>query len=796
MSLLPVGIGSEEGGYQIERSLRFNSADSANLTRTPSAASNRKTWTYSSWIKRSVLSSGAHSIFSAGTDGSNRFTINLTSLDVISVVNAVGSPVALITTTAVFRDASAWYHIVLIFDTTQATAANRVRLYVNGVEITSFSVTNYPTQNTDGYVNNNIEHSIGSTRAATPTYLDGYLTEINFIDGQALTPTSFGEFNSDTGVWQPIKYTGTYGTNGFYLNFSDNSGTTSTTLGKDQAGSNNWTPNNFSVTAGAGNDSLVDSPTRYGTDTGAGGTVRGNYSTWNAIDKSTAGVLTNGSLDYTYSGGAYYNGIRSTIGVSSGKWYWETTCTAIGSGGVYAYTGIASNTFNYDGSTNVAIYAVGTYFYQGDGNKSSGTGAGQSTAAYGATYTTNDVIGVALDLDAGTLTFYKNGVSQGTAYSGLSGTFFPSVATVLNVAFAANFGQRPFAYTAPSGFKALVTTNLPTPTIEDGSQYFDVALYTTNGSAQTITTNGNGNALQFTPDFLWNKGRNLVQSHYLANIVTGLGNTLSTDTTAAEAATGLFTAVSQGSFSMASEPAGRTKVTWLWKANGAGVTNTAGTITSTVSVNTTSGFSIVTYTGTGANATVGHGLGVAPSMVIVKRRTGGIQNWIVWHTAIAANEYLYLNLTNAKATGAWNNTAPTSTVFSLDTATEYNATGSTYVAYCFAEVPGYSAFGSYTGNGSADGPFVFTGFRPRYIMQKRTDSTGTWELYDTARDTYNVMSADLAANLSDAETTVARFDSLSNGFKIRTTGAATNASGGTYIYMAFAENPFSIALAR
>jgi hypothetical protein len=560
------------------------------------------------------------------------------------------------------------------------------------------------------------------------------------------------------------------------------------------------------VTAGAGNDSLVDSPTRYGTDTGAGGEVRGNYATLNPLNNASSLALANGNLD-TSRATASWASIRATFGMTSGKWYWEVTPTSgltIGSFSNQIMIGIslatASSSLYYDS-------ASGWGYYFNDGNKWNNN----SGSAYGNSFTNNDVIGIALDADNGDLYFYKNGVVQNSgtpAFTGLtSGPYFPTHGLYGTCAAVSNFGQRPFAYTAPSGFKALVTTNLPTPTIEDGSQYFDVALYTTNGSAQTITTNGNGNALQFTPDFLWNKGRNLVQSHYLANIVTGLGNTLSTDTTAAEAATGLFTAVSQGSFSMASEPAGRTKVTWLWKANGAGVSNTAGTITSTVSVNTTSGFSIVTYTGNGSTSstqTIGHGLGVKPAFIITKNRdsgTAGPGYWSCWHKDLGGtNAGIWLDLTNARNNSMWTGQANISTTVFVPPDLSYgNVSGNKYVNYVFAPVAGYSAFGSYTGNGSADGPFVYTGFRPRYVLVKCSSAGSTnWVLHDTAREPYNLATASLYPNLSNAETVAASqsMDILSNGFKLRNISGDINTSSATYIFAAFAENPVKYSLGR
>jgi hypothetical protein len=254
-------LGSAATGYQIERSLRFNSADSAYLNRTPGSASNRKTWTWSGWVKRGTLGTD-QVLFSSYTDGDNEMFIRFSDSNVIYIYNYQSASQISLTTTPVYRDPSSWYHIVISLDTTQATSSDRTKLYVNGTQITSFSTTTYPSLNLDCHINAAVAHNIGR-RGNASQYFSGYLTEINFIDGSALTPTSFGEFNSTTGVWQPIEYTGSYGTNGFYLNFSDNASTT--TLGDDLSGNgNDWSTSGFSVTAGADNDSLVDTPTNYG----------------------------------------------------------------------------------------------------------------------------------------------------------------------------------------------------------------------------------------------------------------------------------------------------------------------------------------------------------------------------------------------------------------------------------------------------------------------------------------------------------------------------------------------------
>jgi hypothetical protein len=345
---------------------------------------------------------------------------------------------------------------------------------------------------------------------------------------------------------------------------------------------------------------------------------------------------------------------------------------------------------------------------------------------------------------------------------------------------------------------------MPTPTIPDGELFFNATLYTGNGGTQTIT---NGNPGQsFQPDLVWAKQRNGTAFHALFDSVRGATKVIQSNTTTAEQtfATALTSFNSNGFTSGSStdtNQSGQSYVAWQWKAGGTAVTNTAGSISAQVSANTTSGFSVVTYTGTGANATVGHGLGVAPSMIIAKSRSN-TADWDVYHASLGATQVIYLNRTTAAQTNSafWNNTAPTSTVFSLGNGTDINASGATNVAYCWAPIAGYSAFGSYTGNGSADGPFVYLGFRPRYVLTKRTDNLSNWVVNDTARSPFNITGANLYPNSSAAEESFTvgapAFDFLSNGFKLRGSGSDTNGSGSTYIYMAFCENPLKYANAR
>jgi hypothetical protein len=804
------GSSAADTGYQISRSLRFNSPDSAFLNRTPASAGNRKTWTWSGWVKRgSVTGTGREVLFGAWNADNDagwlEFGFGGSGAGDTANCFYLTTATQKIDSTQVFRDPSAWYHFVVVLDTTQAS--NRLKVYVNSVD-QQVSTPSSITLNFDAAVNNTYGHTLGkSPRTALSLYFPGYLTEINFIDGQALTPTSFGEFNSDTGVWQPIEYTGTYGTNGFYLNFSDNSGTTSTTLGKDSSGNgNNWTPNNFSVTAGAGNDSLVDSPTRYGTDTGAGGEVRGNYCTANPLNKSANTVITNGNLDVSSPSDGDDDRVSGTLGVSSGKWYFEATRTdALGLGNQVALgvmnTASALSTGQYSGNPTNSGATANEWALTDRGVACNNTTYTNLSSTIG-TIDQNDVIQVCIDMDAKKIWFgiantFSGSPSAGTgeAFSNLPDSVMPLMYTY-DGAMSMNFGQRPFAYTAPSGFKALVTTNLPTPTIEDGGEYFNTVLYTGNGSTQSVTGVG------FQPDFVWIKDRSAVTSHVLFDAIRGVQKYLVSNNTDAEGTLSTtLTAFNSDGFTYGTNGSGNALndayVAWNWKANGSGVSNTDGTITSTVSANTDSGFSIVTYTGTGANATVGHGLGVAPAMIIVKNRTSST-DWAVYHRSLTSAAYwLELNTTGAVSgpnSVVFNSTAPTSTVFSVGTNDRTNTNN--HVAYCFAPVAGYSAFGSYTGNGNADGPMVYLGFRPRYVLLKVSSTTGDWQIFDTARNTYNIMNLRLDANASDAESTAANLDTVSNGFKLRTTSAAVNGSGNTIIYMAFAENPFSIALAR
>jgi len=742
----------------IARSLRFRSSATAYLNRTFGTPTTQNTFTFSAWAKRGKLST-LQNLLGVSTNTS----IGFPAADTL-VVTCAG--VATITTSGVYRDPSAWCHVLYKQTTGAAT------LYFNGVSVgTSATVS--------AVFNTAVAHQLGA--ANTSNYVDGYLAEVNFIDGQALAPTSFGAINATTGVWAPIKYTGTYGANGFHLDF--NSYATTAALGTDTSGNGNtWTVNGCSVTAGATYDSMIDVPTVSATGS--------NYCVWNPVS-GLGGTFSDGNLK-----SATGTVTQPTVGTFqlpiTGKWYWEVTVDTV------ADMAVGINVYPF-------AYATRTFYYQQGGASNSIVIEGTINAFAAASYTNADVIAVAYNADSSQITWYKNNTQQGGPFTLTSlANLFPYLVQASgsgSCTGVVNFGQQGFKYTPPSGYSALNTYNLPAPAILIGAAHMAATTYTGTGASLTVANTVNSTSFQsFQPDLVWVKGRSGATDHAWYDSVRGVQKQLESNQTGAETTetTGL-TAFGSTGFTVGAlaqmNTSAATYIGWQWKGSGTTVSNTSGTITSTVCVNPTAGFSVATYTGTGANATVGHSLGVAPNMVIVKRRdTTG--NWGTWHISIANTNYLLLNTTAASASGAtyWNSTTPTSTVFSIGTSTDVNANTGTYIAYCFAPIAGYSAFGSYTGNASTDGPFVFTGFRPRWILIKSSTTTDDWRIYDTSRPGYNVQGGTLLADTAGAETTATELDILSNGFKARVTTTPNAAQ--TYIYAAFAESPLKNSLAR
>jgi hypothetical protein len=799
--------------YNLTNSLRFRGIDGTHyLSRTLTQTGSQTKFTLSVWVKKSnyvgsmivPMIQGTNSDYTVGD-----FNLGFRDGDGFFGNYYTGVNNFIFDSNAKLRDSASWYHLVYAFDTTQATDTNRIKVYLNGVQVT-FSAVTYPSLNYNiPFLNNGYQLRIGISSAAPyGRYYDGYMAEYNFIDGQQLTPSSFGETDSTTGVWKPKKYTGTYGANGFYLNFSNT--TSTTTLCYDSSGNgNHWTPNGISLTAGPTYDSMTDVPTMSATAS--------NYCTWSSADNAGGAVTANtGGLEATRTSSTNsWAAARGTMYVSSGKWYYEMT-SGMPAAGFYSM-GVSNSSFDTTTDPKGSSNAWVVYLYDGTKYNGSSTAYGSGAAA------TTDVFQCAFDLDNGKIWWGKNGTwfASGDPASGANSAFTnltsQSVAPIAGVygnsssgGAIANFGQRPFSYTPPTGFKSLNTYNLPSPSIVKPNKHMDATLYTGNGSYPRSIT-----GLSFQPDLVWTKARSTIHYHALIDSVRGAGTlALSTNTTGNQTDLAVYanlTSFNSDGYTIGSTSStnilndnAQTFVGWQWNAGGANTTNTSGTITSLVRANQTAGFSILTYTGTGATGgTVGHGLGVAPGFIVTKSRTTAGYGWLAYHSSLGKNYYTQLNDTGAAGNLAnvWGSGGVTSSVFGLYAAdgSSNNVLNEPMLAYCWAPIAGYSAFGSYTGNGSTDGPFVYTGFRPKWLMIKRTDAARNWYVYDSSRDTYNVTLNELEPNLTNAEAVSAGslgLDLLSSGFKFRTNQSAYNESTATYIYMAFAENPFKYALAR
>ena len=900
--------GAADTTYTVDRSLRINNDDSAYLSKTLSSDGNRTTMTLSVWLKRGNF--GEMMILDAYENDANRTRLMIDAGNRMQFVTRLSGNDHQLITTGIQRDPSAWYHFVWAIDTTDSTASNRVKMYINGEQQTDFVSTSYPDQNEAMLINKDVLHTIGigQDSAGLEVPFDGYLAEINFIDGFQYDPSYFGETNVTTGQWNPKEYTGSYGSKGFYLNFSDNSGTTATTLVKDNSGnSNNFTPNNFSVADGIDGDSFADTPTN-------------NFCTLNPLVRSqSAQSLANGNLQRTANA-------RKCVGtflLKNNKYYFEVKVEDGNGNAAIGVTQADTDLRDRDNTEAAAYFPNGEYKIEGSGQTS-----GFST------YGNGDIIGVAIDTTLSTpkVWFAKNNTWQGTGdpsttgYSLTTGKDYvfnidhasSGSSTTATAFFGGHKGE--FNYTPPTGFVAASSANLPDPTILLPNKHFDTTLYTGNNSSQEIST------LNFQPDWLWFKSRSSTSWHALFDSVRGRGQGLASNNSNSEytrSASNDLVSFDDDGFTLGSNQnwgsvngSGNSIVTWAWNggdtdgktytvtvvsdsgnkyrfdgfgtsavtldlaeggtyifdqsdssnsghplrfsttsdgthgsgseyttgvttsgtpgSSGAkttivvaasaptlyyycsvhsgmggqantnstlGSSNFDGTIQSTAKVNANAGFSIITYTGNGSNSsTVGHGLGVTPDAVIIKRRDGS-GSWIFESPHTYNGRGMYLNSTNGSNTAGPDTTSRSSTLVTFvdsgDTNRRVNINGETYVMYCFSNVASYSKIGSYTGNGNADGTFVFTGFRPAWIMVKRTDSSPhDWFIWDNKRPEFNVNNILIRPNTSGGEQTYTSIDILSNGFKARSTDGDFNGSGGSIIYLAFAEAPFRNARAR
>ena len=786
------------------QSLRFNDDDSPYLSNTFSTPTNNKIATFSAWIKLSKVTDSRRNIFYC-YDGSSASQMSLeigssaqSAQDNLFLLFGGGASYRLMSA-AKLRDVSAWYHIVVKMDTTQATASDRATLYINGEEVTDFGTyEEYPPQNTViqfGGANGTSKISSGGD------YWDGYMTDIYFVDGEALGPEYFGETDATYGHWKPKADSElTLGDNGFHLDFSNAS-----SLGEDQSNNgNNWTANNFSTY-----DQVPDSPTN-------------NFATLNPLH-GASGSYTNsfelkqGNL-HLYNASASNQGTCSTMLMESGKWYWEI------------YIADTNSTYNHhigvvNGASFIEPSTEPRALYRNDGIVYYSGTSDSSVSAMSA----GDVMACALDADNNTIKFFRNGSQTGNTISlgdpgSLGWKTYTSTGQASSDNSYWNFGQDSsfagnktsgssnasdgnsigdFYYTPPSGYLALCTSNLAAPNVVP-SENFNTILWTGNGtSGRSITGVG------FQPDCTWFKCRSAGEGHQIYDAVRGTSKVLYPDYISAEQSRAGLTSFNSDGFTVGSfgevNGSGKTYVGWNWKGANGTSSNTNGSITTTVSANQDAGFSIFTYSGNSTGpSTLGHGLSQTPEFFWLKSRSYNEQ-WGVWHKDLSgSNDAVHFeNVNAATGWGSWlYSTAPTSSVITIGGYGQgVNNSGQTYYGCAFHSVEGFSKVGSYTGNASTDGPFGYTGFRPRWIMIKNIGNIGWWTIYDTAREPTNDGSMSvLSAHSSGAESTElsSPFDILSNGFKIRSGSGSSdvNSSGVTYIYIAFAETPFKYTNAR
>ena len=667
-----------------------------------------------------------------------------------------------------------WYHLAVV------RSGDSWTLYQDGTSIATATET--------GTFDSSAQGLIANKHITTPygeTYWDGFIDEFRISKGVARWTANF---TPPTSEYE----------------------TANSLFGVDSSGNGN----DFTATNLVATDQMVDSPTN-------------NFCTLNPLIKAQGAVAySEGNLQSLAT--AAWNGIVGTAGVSSGKWYWEQVVVTQ----YYSEHGIVGDnaTLWFDGGLNPQT-GTGQILYGYNGKKN----IDNTETLYGDTFTSDDIIGVALNMDDSEVTFYKNNVAQdsGTPISfageivnaslvmpcsnqtggganpineyhfnaGQDSSFAGALTAQGN---ADSNGVGDFYYAPPTDYLALCTSNLSDPSIKLPGENFNTIIWTGTSGARDFTGVG------FQPDLVWDKSRDDTVQYNLLDSIRGAGKTLASNTDNPDQddyGYGYIDSFDTDGFSTTTgeynnysyNKSGDTYVAWNWLAAASNAANAIGSLSSVVRANTTAGFSIVTYTGTGSLATVGHGLSAAPELVIIKNRTTTARSWAVGTTAGVDFTYVaYLNATNAFATDSayFNDTDPSASVFTINTNNYVNNSGDDYVAYCFHSVEGYSKVGSYEGNGSTDGPFLYCGFRPAFLLTKETSGTGNWRIKDDKRDTYNVMEDTLYPNSSTAELDENDLDFVSNGVKLRNSGGEENADGDDYIFMAFAESPFKYANAR
>ena len=798
----------------IDQSLRFEDGDSPYLDRTPSSETDRDKFTWSCWIKRGVLDQLVI-IFQHGASNNNSTSLFIESDNTLTYQHADGGGATdKVQTNAVLRDTTNFYHIALAVDTTQSTDSNRVRLYINGVYQSSLATANYPTQNTDTDMNTTNKFRISGQTAGTQFPFDGYMAEVNFLDGIQVGDTQDSDGNyildefgkTKNGVWIPKAYSGSYGTNGFRLTFADSS-----SLGDDTSGNGN----DFTSSGLASTDVVKDSPTN-------------NFCTFNSLEVAHTNELTlsEGNLGGVPSATSAWNTRVGNFNFSSGKWYAEFSRVTDVTGAFFGVlqTGSTDGLYIGYGSQGYGYYIENGNVQTSAGYATNGTGLGTATKF--------DVIGVALNLDDNELRFYKNGSVLGSAAIPITDASyaFGASATQSGNLIIANFGQDSsfagyitsgsdsaqdangqgdFFDAPPTGFLAMCSANMPDTGFnadEDNqpTDFHNVVLYTGNGyptsNSNTITGVG------FQPDWVWIKDRdNSNINHSIYDSTRGVTKELSSNATTAEGTESTFlTAFNSDGFVLGAGNEVNTQnikfVAWNWKINGGTTaTDTTGSQDSIIQTNQTLGMTIGLSDATSGTYTFAHGLGATPEFLMYRNKDS-TDNWQYWHTGMGAagTSLMYLNNTGARsATGsAWLSTL-SSTLIGI-TAGQATGTSGTHLFWAFRSIEGFSKFGNYEGNASTDGTYTYTGFRPSLIWLKNYDTGVTGHLiFDDVRhessNAGNVRQKTLRTDSADAEDNSYKVDFLSNGFKIRTGDTNFINAGDTYIYWAWAHNPFKFS---
>ena len=830
--------------YQIANSIRGSAAADTTLKFTAGTPTSTTKMTMSFWVKRYTPNStdaGANNVFTTGTGGGNYFYIAYNAT--LTMENTGGNQgTGYLLTEEKYRDSSAWYHVILRIDTSQSTQFDRIRVYVNGHQLgvdeawrNQAMITNTAQDETFSYLNaDGLVQAWGglSGKGHGTEGADLQLADCMFFDGQSYY-SELGEYKN--GVWIPKDPSGlTFGNNGYWLKFESSSD-----LGNDSSGNNN----DFTVANFAAHDQMLDTPTFDSSSNG------GNFATLGPLWKTPDMTFSEGNLKWTTS--TNQRGAMSNWSIPlEGKYYFEYVPLSWGhSSGDDMWLGLNVSTVDFTASRGGKATCYG--YGANSGKKIDGDGTEDS---YGASWGTDDIIGVAVDRVNDTIQFSKNGSFQGSAFAiPATADLFPWVGSGGGTSSASgvfNFGQDGtfagnvtaggnsddtgygnFKYDPPTGFLALCSGNLlvadvvdPAQTDDDFPQkLFDAKLYTGSGGTQTISGVG------FQPDFTWIKNRGATADHVLMDSTRGAYASNDyyyqrSNTTALQDHTTDFHNFASDGFIVGGtgtyfNASGNTFASWNWRANGGTTsTNTQGSEDSTVQADPSGGFSIVKWTGTSdswSNAiTVGHGLSAAPNVMLCKKYLGNTDQWEVFFSdygsysiggSNAASNSLRLDTDAALYTNqsykSFGGVMPTSTVFTVD-GNNLNGSGDTIIAYCFANCEGYIKAGTYVGNGDgSDGAFVYTGFRPAWVLTKRL-TTNSWRIQDNAMDTYNPAYHVLKPQSSaaqDAYTDGTDYnDFLSNGFKVARGGdtANFNANGETYVYLAMAHNPFKYATAR